>query len=190
MNVDQDERVPFQITHGSRLYDSIGKLPVTLLLEDFRSLFNVGSVFRTVDAAGGEGIVLCGITGQPPQNGIAKTALGAENTVRWTYEERSSVAINAHRERGYEIAVLETSMHSVDLYDWRPHFPVLLVLGNELDGISKAALDAADTHIRIPMLGLKHSLNVSTAAGIAVYELLRKYRELVKAAQGVCAPTR
>lgn len=174
-----EERVPFQVTAAGALYDHI-VLPVTVILDNFRSLYNVGSLFRTADAASIERLLLCGITGAPPQRGIAKTALGAEETVRWERFETAHEAAGRCRERGYEIAALETSTRSVDLFDWTPRFPVCLVFGNEIDGISRDLLEAADTHVRIPMLGRKHSLNVATAAGVAIYELLRKYRMLLE----------
>ena len=183
------EPVPFQITHGGAAYDEIVRLPVALLLENFRSLYNVGSLFRTADGAAVEQLLLCGFTGTPPQNGIAKTALGAEKTVPWVHYESSLEAALLCRERGYEIAAIETSVRSVDLFDWIPRFPVCIAFGNELHGISADLLETADTHVRIPMLGAKHSLNVATAAGIVVYELLRKYRSLVERLRcGPCAP--
>ena len=175
-----DDRIPFQITTGGARYDRIAQLPLTVALENFRSLYNVGSLFRTADAAAVERLLLCGITGTPPQRGIAKTALGAEETVAWERIESAAEAACQYRARGYEVAALETSVRSVDLFDWTPHFPVLLVFGNELEGITTEVLELADTHIRIPMLGMKHSLNVATAAGVAIYELLRKYRYLVE----------
>jgi tRNA G18 (ribose-2'-O)-methylase SpoU len=173
-----EERVPFQVTAGAVPYDAIGQLPVTVLLDNFRSLYNVGAVFRTADATAVERLLLCGITGRPEQKGVAKTALGAEQRVAWEPWSDPSEAVAGFRNKGYEIAVLETSVRSVDLFDWVPAFPVLLVLGNEVDGVTTALVEAADTHVRIPMLGTKHSLNVATAAGVALYELLRKYRDL------------
>jgi tRNA G18 (ribose-2'-O)-methylase SpoU len=173
-----EERVPFQVTAGGAPYDAIGQLPVTVLLDNFRSLYNVGAVFRTADAAAVERLLLCGITGRPEQKGVAKTALGAEHSVAWEPWSDAAEAVARFRNNEYEIAVLETSIRSVDLFDWVPAFPVLLVLGNEVDGVTPALIEAADTHVRIPMLGTKHSLNVATAAGVALYELLRKYRDL------------
>jgi 23S rRNA (guanosine2251-2'-O)-methyltransferase len=175
-----DERIPFQVTVGGAVYDGIARLPVTLLLDNIRSLYNVGSLFRTADAASVERLVLSGITGRPPHRGIEKTALGAEAAVPWEAAAVGLDAVRAYRRRGYEIAALETSVRSVDLFDWAPRFPVLLVLGNEVEGLGQEILEMADTHVRIPMLGVKHSLNVATAAGVAVYELLRKYRALTE----------
>ncbi len=142
-------------------------------------MYNVGSFFRTSDAAAVEKLYLCGITGYPPKNAISKTALGAEETVPWQHAWDPIPFVQDLRIRGYEIAAIETSARSVDLFDWQPRFPVCLLFGHEVEGLSEPLRDMADTHIRIPMLGLKHSLNVATAGGIAIYELLRKYRNLV-----------
>jgi tRNA G18 (ribose-2'-O)-methylase SpoU len=175
-----EERVPFQITSGAARYDHIRQLPVTVLLEDIRSLYNVGAFFRTADASRIERLLLCGITGTPPQKGIEKTALGAESTVSWQYAADAADALRIQASCGYETAVVETSIHAVDLFDWEPRFPVCLVFGNELHGVSPAVVALCDTHVRIPMLGYKHSLNVATAGGIVIYELLRKYRDLAR----------
>lgn len=176
----KDERLPFQASAAGVQYERIDRLPVSLLLDNIRSLFNVGSIFRTADASATERLVLSGITGRPPHRGITKTALGAQETVPWERAETGLEAAQRFRERGYEIAVLETSLRSVDLFDWVPRFPVLLVLGNEVEGIGDDLIHFADTHVRIPMLGSKHSLNVATAAGVALFELLRKYRLLME----------
>ncbi|HUS07782.1 MAG TPA: RNA methyltransferase [Bryobacteraceae bacterium] len=175
------ERVPYQVTRGAELYDSILALPVTVLLDDVRSLYNVGAFFRTCDAASIEKLLLCGITGHPPHKGITKTALGADATVPWEAAD-SMHSMAALRGNGYEVAVIETSPHAVDLFDWRPRFPVCVIFGNEVEGVRPELIALCDTHVRIPMLGLKHSLNVATAGGIVLYELLRKYRNLLRAA--------
>jgi 23S rRNA (guanosine2251-2'-O)-methyltransferase len=172
------ERVPFQATPAGEAYQEIGTLPVTVLLDNVRSMYNVGAFFRTADAASIEKLCLGGITGTPPKRAIAKTALGAEETVPWEHAWDALPVVRGLRERGYEIAAVETSVHAVDLFDWRPRFPVCLVFGHEVDGIRREIADLCDTHVRIPMLGTKHSLNVATAGGIVIYELLRKYRAL------------
>jgi 23S rRNA (guanosine2251-2'-O)-methyltransferase len=172
------ERVPYQATAASRVYDGLTPLPVSILLEDVRSQYNVGAFFRTADAARIERLLLCGITAIPPQRGIAKTALGAEQTVAWEYRAEAGGAIDALRSRGYQIAAVDTGIHALDLFDWEPRFPVCLIFGNEIDGIRPETAARADAGIRIPMLGLKHSLNVATAGGILIYELLRKWRRL------------
>jgi tRNA G18 (ribose-2'-O)-methylase SpoU len=177
-----EERLPFQATAGSVAYDNLGRLPVAILLDSVRSAYNVGSFFRTADAARVDRLVLCGITSCPPHKGVIKTALGAENTVLWEFREDSTQAALKLRENGYQLATFETSVHSVDLYDWVPEFPIALVFGNELSGVRSDLLAFCDVHVRIPMLGLKHSLNVSTAGGIAVFEILRKYRVMMRGA--------
>jgi 23S rRNA (guanosine2251-2'-O)-methyltransferase len=173
-----EDRVPFQVTAGAATYDSIRCLPVTVLLDNLRSAFNVGSLFRTADAVRIERLILCGITSAPPHKGVLKTSLGAEASVRWEHAEDSVEVSRSLREQDHEIAVIETTIHSVDLFDWTPRFPVCVVLGNELEGIRPEVREVSDTHVRIPMLGLKHSLNVATAGGVVMYELLRKYRVL------------
>lgn len=175
------DRVPFQATAAGAPYQDISSLPVSVLLDNVRSLYNVGAFFRTADAASVEKLWLCGITGRPPKRAITKTALGAEETVPWEHSWDAVPVVNGLRARGCEIAAIETSPHAVDLFDWRPRFPLCVVFGHEVDGIQPAVSALCDTHIRIPMLGAKHSLNVATAGGVVVYELLRKYRALVAA---------
>jgi len=172
------ERLPYLVTRTAQRYEGLEQLPVAVLLDNVRSMYNVGAFFRTADAAGCEKLYLCGITGRPPKRAITKTALGAEDTVAWEFDPDAPTAIRQLRERRYEIAAIETSVHSVDLFDWTPAFPVCLVFGHEVDGIRPDLLALCDTHVRIPMLGRKHSLNVATAGGVVIYELLRKYRRM------------
>ena len=174
------DRVPFLATSGGARYQGIAQLPVAVLLDNIRSLYNVGSFFRTADAAAIQKLFLCGITGKPPRKEISKTALGAEETVDWEHSLNAVELIHSLRSRDYEIAAVETSMHAVDLYDWTPRFPVCVAFGNELEGLQPEISALCDTYVRIPMLGAKHSLNVATAGGVVMYELLRKYRELRK----------
>jgi tRNA G18 (ribose-2'-O)-methylase SpoU len=169
------DRIPFRATQAGATYDAVN-LPVCILLDNIRSLYNVGAFFRTADAAGVEKLYLCGITGRPPKRALTKTALGAEETVPWEHTWDPLPAVESLRGRGYEIAAIETAVHAVDLFDWTPRFPVCLIFGHEVDGIRADVSASADSHIRIPMLGGKHSLNVATAGGVVVYELLRKYR--------------
>ena len=173
-----DSRVPFRVTSAAAAYEDIRPLPVSVLLENVRSLYNVGAFFRTSDAAGIEMLYLAGITGYPPQNMITKTALGAEETMAWHHTREPVSLIEKLRQTGNEIAAFETSVHAVDLFDWKPRFPVCVLFGHETDGLTPEVAALADTHVRIPMLGIKHSLNVATAGGIVLYELLRKYRAL------------
>ena len=173
------ERIPFQATHAGAAYERLTPLPVSILLDNVRSLYNVGAFFRTADAAAIEKLYLCGITGRPPKHGISKTALGSEETVPWEYAREPELLIDAMRAQGAEIAAIETTVHAVDLFDWTPRFPVCVVFGHEVDGIRPEISARCDTHVRIPMLGTKHSLNVATAGGVVMYELLRKYRALL-----------
>ena len=170
--------MPFQATSAGALYDGIRTLPVSVLLDNVRSMYNVGAFFRTADAAAIEKLYLCGITARPPKRAITKTALGAEDSVPWEHAWEPAPLVRSMRGRGYELAAVETSVHAVDLFDWAPRFPVCVVFGHEVDGIRPEVSELCDTHVRIPMLGKKHSLNVATAAGVVIYELLRKYRAL------------
>jgi 23S rRNA (guanosine2251-2'-O)-methyltransferase len=149
---------------------------VTVLLDNVRSAYNVGSFFRTADAVALETLLLTGITGAPPSTAIRKTALGAEENVRWEHAWDPVPFLDRLRQQGCQIAAIETTPHAVDLFDWAPTFPVCLVFGHEVDGIRPEVAERCDVHIRIPMLGMKHSLNVATAGGVVLFELLRKYR--------------
>ena len=154
------------------------RLPASVLLDNVRSMYNVGAIFRAADGVGLEKVCLCGITAHPPKKAISKTALGAEEVVAWEHHWDAIPMAEKMRRSGFQIAAIETSMHSVDLFEWQPRFPVCVAFGNEVEGLRPELLELADTHVRIPMLGKKTSLNVATAAGIVLYELLRKYRML------------
>ena len=178
------DRIPFQPSDGVYRVSrkDYTRLPVVVLLDNVRSLYNTGAFFRTADACALEKLVLCGITPRPDQgrkqkHGISKTALGAEETVAWEYAPNTSSALETAIAAGYHVAVVETSPQAVDLYDWAPEWPLCLVFGHETEGVSPAAAGYCGTHVRIPMLGRKHSLNVATAAGVVLYELLRKHSE-------------
>src|ERR1035438_35097 len=172
------ERLPYLATQSAAPYEGITPIPVAILLDQVRSLYNVGAFFRTADAAGCEKLYLCGITGRPPKPGIAKTALGAEETVPWEHAWEAAPLAERIRAQGVEMAAIETTVHAVDLFDWTPRFPVCVIFGHEVDGVRPEIAALCDTHVRIPMLGTKHSLNVATAGGVVMYELLRKYRAL------------
>lgn len=151
---------------------------VIVLLDNIRSLYNTGSILRTADASGVERVVLCGITPRPDQGGrqrraIAKTALGAEDSVPWEYQPDAPAALQSLATAGYHIVAVETSPQAVNVFEWTPRWPVCLVFGHEVDGVSSALASHVETVIRIPMLGQKRSLNVATAAGVVLYELLR-----------------
>jgi len=168
----------YRATLLGHAYAGIDRLPVAVLLDNVRSLYNAGAFFRTADAVRAESIVLAGITPTPDDSRIAKTALGAERTVSWSRAADATAAADGLRSRGFEMAAIETSLRAVDLFDWRPHFPVCVVFGHEVDGIAPALLERCDVHVRIPTLGTKGSINVATAGGVVLYELLRKYRDL------------
>jgi len=173
------ERLPYAATGAAATYDGL-RLPVAVLLDNVRSMYNVGAFFRTADGAGVEKLFLCGITARPPKRAISKTALGAEESVAWEHAAEPIGVVELLRSRGYQIAAVETSLHAVDLFEWQPTFPVCLVFGHEVMGIRPELSRHADVHIRIPMLGRKHSLNVATAGGVVLYELLRKYSRMLR----------
>jgi len=172
------EDAAYRATALGEAYARIERLPVAVLLDNVRSLYNAGAFFRTADAVRAESMVLAGITPTPDDPRITKTALGAELSVAWSKAGSAASAIDGLRDRGFEIAAIETSLHAVDLFDWRPRFPVCVVFGHEVDGIAAALLERCDVHVRIPTLGTKGSINVATAGGVVLYELLRKYRHL------------
>ncbi len=146
-----------------------------VVLDNLRSLYNTGSILRTADAAGVARVLLCGITPRPDQRrAIAKTALGAEDSVRWEHWSDTNTALASLKREGYEVAGIEPASDAIDLYEWTPRWPVCLVFGHEREGMSSSAAAAVDLVVRIPMLGTKHSLNVATAAGVALYELVRR----------------
>lgn len=157
------------------------RLPVVVVLDNVRSLYNTGSFFRTADGCAVERLVLCGITPRPDQgrrqqHAIAKTALGAELTVPWAYEPSAVAAVERIAAAGYHPVAVELSERAVDLYEWTPTWPVCLVFGHETDGVAPALTSSIETQVRIPMLGVKRSLNVATAAGVVLYELVRRWR--------------
>jgi len=154
------------------------RLPVTVLLDNIRSMYNVGAFFRVADGVGLEKLCLCGITAHPPKSAITKTALGAEKTVAWEHDWDVVKMAERLRGGGYEIVAIETSLEAIDLFEWEPKFPVCVAFGNEVEGLHPQLLAMATTHVRIPMFGHKKSLNVATAGGVVLYELLRKYRAL------------
>jgi 23S rRNA (guanosine2251-2'-O)-methyltransferase len=176
-------RVPYRATKAASGWEGIQPMPACVVLENVRSLYNVGAFFRTADAVGIEKLYLTGITGYPPQRMITKTALGAEETVPWQHCAETEKTVAELRSANYEISAIETSAHSFDLFDWQPRFPVCVLFGHETDGLTPRAAALADTHIRIPMLGRKHSLNVASAGAVVLYELLRKYRTLSRGAR-------
>jgi len=158
------------------------KLPLVVVLDNVRSLNNIGSVFRTSDAFLVERIMLCGITATPPSPEIHKTALGAEDSVAWEYFSTTGEAVTALQERGYTICVLEQVKGSVSLEHYEPQCGgrYAIVAGHEVHGVDPAVVDAADVCIEIPQYGTKHSLNVSVSTGIALWHFFSAMRKQMK----------
>lgn len=148
------------------------KLPLVVVLDNIRSMHNVGSFFRTADAFRCEKIVLCGITAQPPHRDITKTALGADRSVSWEYYADALSAIDDLKQLGYAIIGVEQTTHSIPLQQFLlPENPIAIIFGNEIDGIQSEVLELCNACIEIPQAGTKHSLNVSVAAGIVLWHL-------------------
>ncbi len=149
--------------------------PIYVLCDNIRSIFNVGAIFRTSDGAFIEKLYLTGYTPYPPRKEIEKVALGSTESVPWEYCKDPLEAVMKLKSENIRIAVLEITDKTNLIWNInRSDFPVCLVLGNEISGVSKEIIDLADTSFEIPMLGIKQSLNVSVAYGVAVYEMVRK----------------
>jgi 23S rRNA (guanosine2251-2'-O)-methyltransferase len=153
---------------------SSDRAPVIVILDDVRSMHNVGSVFRTCDAFAVECIYLCGFTPNPPHRDIHKTALGATESVPWRYFDTTEKAVAAAREAGYKIMAVEQAHNSIKLNElnWRQE-KTALVFGNEVTGVNDQLLATADGCIEIPQWGAKHSLNISVSAGVVLWEMIR-----------------
>lgn len=155
--------------------------PITVVVDDVRSIYNVGSLFRTSDAARIEALCLTGITGTPEHRGLHKTALGAQDVVPWTYERDPVRVLDRLRGAGYTLAVLEITDAPTPVSAITPaQFPLGLVVGNEVHGVRDELVARADLALEIPQFGAKQSLNVAVAYGIAIYDLVRHYRALSK----------
>lgn len=154
------------------------KLPVVIVLDNVRSAQNVGSFFRTADAFGIGRIALCGISATPPNREIHKTALGAEQSVEWSYHPTTLECIESLRGEGYRIIAIEQIEGATMLNNFRAESTerYALVFGNEVDGVDQAVADIVDGAIEIPQVGIKHSLNVAVSAGILMWELFRQMR--------------
>ena len=155
---------------------NVTKHPISVVLDNIRSMYNVGSIFRTCDSALVEELVLCGFTPHPPRPELEKTALGAVDTVSWKYFEKTKDAILEQKRHGRKVIAVELT-EDKRLYTSlkKEEFPICLVLGNELSGIDDEILSLCDDAIEIPMYGVKHSLNVSVAAGITIFESVNTY---------------
>lgn len=166
------------MTHSEIVERQAGKnlnprLPFSVILNNIRSLYNVGSIFRTADGAGVEKIWLCGITGQPPSRQIAKTALGAQENVPWEYRTDVVSVVKELKAKNYTIVLLEQIKGSVLYHQFIPPAPVCLVIGNEIEGVADQLVSYCDAAIEIEMTGLKNSLNVAVAFGIVAYHFRR-----------------
>ena len=154
------------------------KNPFIIILDDVRSMHNVGSTFRTGDAFAVEAIYLCGYTPTPPHRDIHKTALGAENTVVWEYFSTTEEAVEILRNEGYTIIAIEQVEGSISLNDYRPepNEKLALIFGNEVRGVQQEVVTLCDKTIEIPQFGTKHSFNISVSAGIVLWDLFNKLK--------------
>lgn len=153
-------------------FKQAAKNHIIVVLDNIRSMHNVGSVFRTSDAFLIEGICLCGYTPQPPHRDIHKTALGATDSVDWMYFETTKDAVEQLKQRGFKIYAVEQAEGSISLEKFpEPNEPIAVIFGNEVDGVDADLLPLCDGCIEIPQLGMKHSLNISVAAGIVLWKL-------------------
>jgi len=174
------EMKKLKITEMNRLtveeFKEEKKMPLVVVLDNVRSLHNVGSVFRTADAFLVEAVYLCGITSTPPHAEIHKTALGAENTIDWKYYEDTHQALTELKANGYTVFAIEQAAGSTMLTDLKldPVNKYAVILGNEVKGVQQSVVDACDGCIEIPQFGTKHSLNVSVTGGIIIWEMFRK----------------
>ncbi len=153
------------------------KIPVTIVLDNIRSQHNIGSIFRTADAFRIQSIHLCGITATPPNREIQKTALGATESVAWKYHQTTIDSIRELKQEGYYIVAIEQADESVNVSDFKPDIynKIALVFGNEVHGVDEEVMENCDGCIEIPQHGTKHSLNVSVAAGIVIWEIFTKF---------------
>ncbi len=154
-------------------YDSAEKIPIIILLDNIRSMNNVGSIFRTADSFRLEKVILAGITPTPPHREITKTAIGAELTVAWEKVEDAIETARSYQAEGYQILSIEQAKDSVPLqrFEVNPEEKYILVLGHEISGVQQELIDISDSVLEIPQFGTKHSLNVSVASGIAMHHL-------------------
>ena len=151
------------------------KMPVIAVLENIRSAYNVGSVFRTADAFLLEAIYICGYTCQPPHKEIKKTALGAEDSVTWQHFDNAPNAIEQLKSEGYKVYAIEQAVNSYALQgvDFKSIEKVAVIFGNEVNGVEQSTIELCDGVIEIPQFGMKHSLNIATAAGVVLWEIVR-----------------
>ena len=155
----------------------IPRLPISILVENVRSVHNVGSIFRSADGFGAEKIFLTGYTAYPPRADLHKTALGAEDAVPWEYHSDSLIIGRKIKSEGIKLVLIEQTVESTSIFDIDSSlsFPICFIVGNEVSGVSEELSSLADIHLELPMRGIKQSLNVSVATGIVGYEMARVY---------------
>ena len=155
----------------------IPRVPISILVENIRSVHNVGSIFRTADGFGAEKIYLTGYTAYPPREDLHKTALGAENAVPWEYINNPIIAAETIKKKGIPLVLIEQTHNSRSIYELDFQFPICFMVGNEVSGVSEELSRLADIHVELPMRGIKQSLNVSVAVGVVGYEFSRYYSQ-------------
>ncbi|WP_373704708.1 RNA methyltransferase [Porphyromonas loveana] len=167
---------------GTEEYIKSKKLPLTIVLDDLRSMNNVGSIFRTADAFRLEGICLCGITARPPHPDIHKTALGAEESVPWQYYPSTMAAVEDLLYQGYSLCAVEQAHGSISLETFHPEIGkrYALILGNEVKGVRQNVINMCNCCLEIPQFGTKHSLNVSVTAGIVIWQMVAPMLSLLR----------
>ncbi|MGC4231760.1 MAG: RNA methyltransferase [Niabella sp.] len=155
------------------------KIPIVVVLENIRSAYNVGSVFRTSDAFLIEAIYITGYSARPPHKEIKKTALGAEESVSWKHFPNAGAAIDTLRNDGFKVYAVEQVENSTLLQNlrWEAHERIAIIFGNEVTGVEQSTIALCDGIVEIPQLGMKHSLNIATAAGVVLWELVRRKLE-------------
>lgn len=154
----------------------VNKLPVVVILNSIRSGYNVGSIFRTSDGAMIEKLILCGYTPYPPKKEVLKTALGSQDSVDWEFIENPINAIKEYKGKGYTICALEQTNNNISYAELKKsNLPLCLIVGNEISGVNQELIDLCDLSIEIPQFGIKQSLNVAVAYGIAIFELRKIY---------------
>lgn len=162
-------------------FKSAIKMPLIIILDNVRSLNNIGSVFRTSDAFRVEAIYLCGISATPPSPEIHKTALGAEDSVDWKYFEDTHEAVRSLQKQGYQVMAIEQCQGSTMLNEWQPDFEsdtitgYAIVMGNEVKGVQQSVVDMCNGCIEIPQYGTKHSLNVSVTTGLVIWDFFKAF---------------
>ena len=151
------------------------KIPLVLILDDIRSMYNVGSIFRTADAFRIQKIILCGITSTPPMKEIHKTALGAEDSIEWIYEKDAVQAVKNLQNNGYKVLAIEQVENSMNLQTWKSENTLYaFVVGNEVKGVQQSVVDVCDGCLEIPQFGTKHSLNVANATAIVIWDFFKQ----------------